>query len=108
MTRTWAATRCNVTAPERLSEFGIHLLPVPGIENHFVFEREGFVALVERAPGGFGGMGGGGLLTEGGFAPLVWRGGRPYFVRKGFERPASGAEVETLRRFSADLRQALR
>jgi hypothetical protein len=96
-----------LTALQRLAEFEIDLLPVPGIENHFVFVREGFAALVERAPGGFGGIGGSGLLTEDGFAPLVWRGGRAYFVRKGFERPASEAEVEELHRFSSDLRQAL-
>jgi SAM-dependent methyltransferase len=93
-------------SPERI--VGIDLLPAPGIENHFVLIREGFAAFVERTPGGFGGVGGGGLLTEDGFAPLVWRGGRAYFVRKGFERPASDREVEDLRQFSSDLKEALR
>jgi hypothetical protein len=97
-----------VTALERLTELGIQLLDVPGIETYVVLEREGFAALVERTAGRFGGVGGSGILTQDGFSPLVWRGEDPFFVRKGFERPASRAEAEALRRFSADVKKALR
>lgn len=93
---------------ERLAAAGIQLLPFPSIETHYVFERGGFVALVERTPDGFGGVGSAGLLTEGGFAVLIRRHGQPFFVCKGLEQAASAAQVEALRTFSAELEAALR
>ena len=92
---------------ERLAAAGIQLLPTVEITTHYVFERGGFVALVERTPGGFGGMGSAGLLTGSGFAALIRRGDRSYFVAKNFEQEARPEEVETLKRFSADLEAAL-
>ena len=53
---------------ERLVAAGIQLLPAVEITTHYVFERDGFVALVERTPEGFGGIGSPGLLTGTGFA----------------------------------------
>jgi hypothetical protein len=53
-------------------------------------------------------VGGAGLLTEAGFAALIWRGRRSFFVRKGFEQPASEEQVDALRRFAAELEAALR
>jgi hypothetical protein len=73
-----------------------------------VFERAGFAALMARTPEGFGSVGSAGLLTEGGFAALVWRGGQPFFVHKGVELPASVAKVDALRAFASDLEHALR
>jgi hypothetical protein len=73
-----------------------------------VFERAGFAALVPRTREGFGSVGSAGLLTEGGFAVLVWREGQPFFVRKGVELPANAAQVEALHAFASDLDQALR
>ncbi len=92
---------------ERLVTAGIQLLPTFEIANHFVFERDGFGALVERRDDGFGGIGSAGLLTEKGIAPLVLRGADSYFVAKGFEQKASAEEIEQVRRFQADLKHAL-
>jgi hypothetical protein len=93
---------------ERLAAAGIQLLPALEITTHYVFERDGFVALVERTADGFGGIGSAGLLTGAGFAALLERGGRSYFVAKNFEMEARPEQVEALRRFSSDLREALR
>ena len=91
----------------RLVEAGIQLLPVDGVTSHFVFERDGFVALVERKGEAFGGIGTPGLLTEHGIAMLIWRGGKAFFVAKGHEQAAADAQVEAIRKFSADLTRAL-
>ena len=92
---------------ERLAAAGIQILPAVSIENYFVLERDGFVALVERRADGFGRVGTAGLLTEAGVAPLMWRGGVGYFVAKGFQQQATDEQVELLRRFGADLKTAL-
>jgi hypothetical protein len=53
-------------------------------------------------------IGSSGLMTEGGFAYLVWREGRAYLVAHGgAEQAASDEQVDSVRRFSADLKQAL-
>jgi hypothetical protein len=92
---------------ERLAAAGIQLLPAIEITTHYVFERDGFVALVERTGEGVGAIGSAGILTGSGFAALVRRGERSYFMAKNFEREASPEQVEGLRSFSADLRAAL-
>jgi hypothetical protein len=92
---------------ERLVAAGIQLLPIVEITNHYVFERDGFVALVERRAEGFGGIGSAGRITEKGIAPLVLRGSASFFVAKGFEQPATVEEVDQIRRFQADLKYAL-
>jgi len=100
--KTSAATKC-----EHLAAAGIQLLPAVEIATHYVFERDGFVALVERTPDGFGGIGSAGILTGTGFAALIQRGDRSYFVARNFEQEAKPAEVAALRSFSSDLRSAL-
>jgi hypothetical protein len=92
---------------ERLAAAGIQLLPAVEISTHYVFERDGFVALVERTPSGFGGVGSAGILTGSGFAALIRRGDQFYFVARNFEREAPPAEVDRLRSFSSDLKAAL-
>ena len=94
---------------ERLVVARIELLPAPEVTTHFIFTRDGFVALVERRASGFGGIGGAGMLvsSSGGLAPLVWRDERAFFVARGFEQEASPEEVEKLKQFSADLKFAL-
>lgn len=93
---------------EKLVAAGIELAPVADAGRHFIFTRDGFVALVERTPeGGFGRIGSSGKLTEQGFAALVWRGDRGFFVARGAEIPASEADVAALRSFAADLAGAL-
>jgi hypothetical protein len=92
---------------EKLAGAGINLLPID-LDRHFLFERDGFVALVERRRGdSFGNVGAAGLLTETGLAPLVWRGEVPAFAGKSGERPATPEQVDTLRRFQRDLEGAL-
>jgi len=92
---------------ERLVATGIQLLPAVEITTHYVFARDGFVALPQRTPDGFGGIGSPGILTGSGFAALIRRGERSYFVAKNFEQEASPEQVESLRRFAADLKAAL-
>ena len=92
---------------ERLAAAGIQLLPAVEITAHYVFERDGFVALVERTPDGFGGVGSAGILTGNGFAALIRRGDRSYFVAKNLQLEAKSEQVDALRRFSADLKAAL-
>jgi hypothetical protein len=53
-------------------------------------------------------IGSSGLMTENGFAYLVWREERAYLVAHGgAEQPATNEQVEAIRRFSSDLKQAL-
>jgi hypothetical protein len=92
---------------ERLAAAGIDLLPLPDLTTHYVFVRGGFVALVERTDAGFGAIGSAGLMTERGFAALVWRGADAFFVSKGQEKAASPGEIEGLRAFAAELERAL-
>jgi hypothetical protein len=92
---------------EKLAAAGIELIPAADVTTHFIFQRDGFVALVERREEGFGAIGTAGLLAGPGMAPLVDRGGRLLFVAKGFEQEATPEQVDALRRFSADLKQAL-
>lgn len=95
---------------EKLAAANIQLVPA-GIASHFIFERDGFVAFVERraepAENPFGNIGSPGLMTERGFAALVWRGEEAVFVGKGFEQAASTDQVAQIRRFAADLAGAL-
>ncbi len=92
---------------ERLVAAGIQLLPAFEITSHLVFERDGFVALVERRDDSFGAVGTAGLLTEHGVAPLIVKNGHAVFVTKGYEIRAEPEQVEQLRRFQRDLQAAL-
>jgi len=83
------------------------MLPAIEITTHYVFERDGFVALVERTPNGFGSIGSAGILTGNGFAALIHRGNSAYFVAKNFEQQAQPQQIEELKRFSIDLKSAL-
>ncbi len=92
----------------RLVQAGFQLLPAFQISTHYVLERDGFLALVERLPGGdFGTAGAPGMLLDGSFAVLVWKQEQPFFVTKGRQVPATPEQIETLRRFDADLSRAL-
>lgn len=96
---------------ERLAAAGIQIIPAE-ITSHFILERDGFVAFVERRPDlevePFGNIGAPGLMTERGFAPLVWRGDQAFFTGKGFEQAALSEQVQKLRAFASDLDRALR
>lgn len=95
---------------ERLAAANINLVP-SDLNGYFVFERDGFVCLVEKTKhGAFGGIGSVcRLIEEGGFATVLWNGERAYYVQKGGHRiEASPEEITLFRGFSADLRAALR
>jgi hypothetical protein len=93
---------------ERLAAAGINLLPLPELGAHFVFERDGFVALVERRGEEFGRVGAAGLLVEkDGFAALVWQGNQPFFQSRNYHEAATPQQVATLRGFQSDLEAAL-
>ena len=92
---------------ERIAAAGIQLLPAMDITSHFVFERDGFVALVERRGEEFGAVGTAGLLTERGVAPLMTKNGQQVFITKGHEVQAEPGQVELLRNFQRDLQNAL-
>jgi hypothetical protein len=92
---------------EKLAAAGIQIIPVE-ITSHFILERDGFVAFVERHEERFGNIGAPGLMTERGYAALIWRGDRAFFTGKGFEQEASAEQVQKIRAFAADLENALR
>jgi hypothetical protein len=92
---------------ERLAAAQIQIVPAD-LASHFILERDGFVAFVEKREQGFGNIGAVGLMTESGFGALIWRADRAFFVGKGFEEPASAEQVEKIRRFATDLADALR
>ena len=92
---------------ERLMATGIELVPFDGISNHYILSREGYVSLVEKRETGFGNIGAPGIMTEKGFACLVWRGTEAVFVAKGFEQRATAEQVIDLRTFAEDLKTAL-
>ena len=52
-------------------------------------------------------LGSTGMMTVQGLAYLVWRDGQPYLAAKGSETPATPEQVETIRKFSEDLNNAL-
>ena len=92
---------------EKLAAAGIQIVPAE-ITSHFILERDGFVAFVERREEAFGNIGAPGLMTDRGYAALIWRGDQAFFVGKGFEEPASPEQVEKVRAFASDLEAALR
>ena len=71
-----------------------------------IYVRDNCMAAV----GGTGGdnQGSTGMMTERGLAYLVWRDGLPYLAGKGGETPATPEQVETIRKFSQDLNDALK
>jgi hypothetical protein len=91
---------------EKLAAAGIQIIPSE-ITSHFILERDGFVAFVERREDGFGNSGTPGLMTERGFGALVWRGDQAFFVGRGFEQAASAEQVQKIRAFGTDLARAL-
>jgi hypothetical protein len=91
---------------EKLAAAGIQIIPAE-IASHFILERDGFVSFVERREDAFGNIGTPGLMTERGFAALIWRGDQAFFIGKGFEQAASAEEVGKIRAFASDLANAL-
>lgn len=93
---------------ERVAELGIGLAPLPAITSHFVFERGGYVVLVERRGEGFGRVGAPGKLVEGhGYMALVRRDGADWWVARGAEWEAPAEEAAAARRLFTDLKAVL-
>ena len=92
---------------ERLAASGIQILPVPEIVSHFVLERNGCVVLVERREDGFGAIGSPGALSDQGFAALVQRDGRDWFIGRNESREATESEAAEARGLYRDLREIL-
>ncbi len=92
---------------EKLAAAGIQIVPAEST-SYFILERDGFIAFVERREDSFGNIGAPGLLTDHGYAALIWRGDEAFFVAKGFEQPASPEQVQKIRAFASDLESALR
>ena len=93
---------------ERVLAAKIELVPDLKITTHYVFARDGFTSLVEKREGGFGNIGTPGMVTEQGFAALLWRGKRGVFVGRGYEKFATDEQVNAIRAFDRDLNEALR
>lgn len=93
---------------ERVLAARIELVPDLNIATHYVFSRDGFASLVEKRNGGFGNIGTPGMVTEQGFAALLWRGEKGVFVGRGFEVMATDEQVAAIRAFDRDLNEALR
>ena len=91
---------------EKLAAANIQIIPAD-VTSHFILERDGFVAFVERRDDAFGNIGAPGLMTEHGFAALVWRGDQAFFIAKGFEQLATPEQVQKIRSFGTDLKNAL-
>ncbi len=91
----------------RLGAAGFQVISAVRLPRHALIARERFAALVEKNAAGYGRAGSTGLLTEHGFATLIWRGSQAYFVARGFERSATPEEVGLLRAFASDLEAAL-
>jgi hypothetical protein len=73
-----------------------------------MFVRGTCVALVRFGEPGCASIGSSGIMTENGLAYLVWRDGQPILATHGGrEQPATPGELETVRRFSEDLKSAL-
>lgn len=87
---------------ESLASAGIQIVP-SGSASHILVERGGSVAWIEHRNESLRNPGAPGLMTERGFAVLIWRGGQAVFLGKGFEQPASEQQVAALRTFASDL-----
>lgn len=71
------------------------------------FTRDNCAAIAHEQPGGYC-LGSSGMMTESGFAYLIWRDGLPFFAAHGgIETPAEDEQVAAVKQFSIDLKTAL-
>ena len=91
----------------RLEDLNIRLMVEgPSVS---IYVRDNCIAAVGGTQGisQAGNQGSTGLMTELGLAYLVWHDGEPFLAAKGGETPATPEQVETIRKFSEDLNDAL-
>jgi hypothetical protein len=87
----------------RLQDLNIRLMVEgPAVS---LYVRDNCIAAVGGTHGS--NQGSTGMMTEQGLAYLVWRDGQAYLAAKGGETPATPEQVETIRKFSQDLNNAL-
>jgi hypothetical protein len=76
-------------------------------KGYTMFARGSCAAVAHAREGGFS-VGSSGILSETGFAYLVWHGEQPYLAAHGGQETAASEEqVGAIRRFAADLKAAL-
>ena len=91
---------------ERLADLNIQL--AAQARDYCLFVRGKCLALAQSAGETFTSIGASGIMTENGIAYLVWREGSPVLAAHGgHEQPPTPEELETVRRFSEDLKSAL-
>ncbi len=91
----------------RLADLNIQL--AAQARDYCLFVRGNCLALAQTAGEIFTSIGASGIMTENGIAYLVWREGRAVLAAHGdHERPATPEELETVRRFSEDLKLTLK
>ena len=90
----------------RLADLDIQL--AAQARDYCLFVRGNCLALAQSAGESFTSIGASGMMTENGIAYLVWRQGLPVLTAHGgLEQPATPEELETVRRFSEDLKLTL-
>jgi hypothetical protein len=72
-----------------------------------LFVRDNCMATAGRTADGGLTLGSTGMMTDRGLAYLVWRDGQALLAAKGSETPAAPEQVDTIRKFSDDLKSAL-
>jgi hypothetical protein len=87
----------------------LHIELAAETNSHWVFAREGCIALAHRRDdGGFASLGSSGVMTEQGLAYLLWKAGQPLLAAHGGnELPADAETVAAIQQFSRDLQTAL-
>jgi hypothetical protein len=76
-------------------------------QGYTMFVRGNCVALVQSAGDQFTSIGSSGMLTENGLAYLVWSAGKAMLASHGTQVEADAEQVETIRRFSEDLKETI-
>jgi hypothetical protein len=90
----------------RLADLNIQL--AAQARDYCLFVRGACLALAQCAGESFTSIGASGMMTENGIAYLVWREGLAVLAAHGgHEQPATQEELETIRRFSEDVKSVL-
>ena len=87
-----------------LADFNISRIAAGQI---LLFVRDNCMATAGHTADGGLTLGSTGMITDRGLAYLVWRDGQALLAAKGSETPASPEQVDTIRKFSDDLKSAL-
>jgi hypothetical protein len=90
----------------RLTAAGIEYMQAGEHDRYFFLVRPPFAVMIDSFGGTYK-IGAAGRMTERGLAVLVWRDKDPWFQTKGFAEAAGPEDIESLRRFQADVESAL-